>query len=96
MQNYLYYYARNAILGMLMDRSEAIVYLKELLRNCTNMSPEAVSFEQTAGYKGFTIRIKGAVYETDKDTIRNIAKKHWLAVKEEQDQFLIFKPKKFS
>ena len=78
---------------MLMDRSEAVNYLKELLRNCTNMSPEAVSFEQPTGYQGYAVRIKGALYETDKETVRNIAKKYCLAVKEEKDQILIFKPK---
>lgn len=78
---------------MLMDRSEAVSYLKELLRNCTNMSPEMVSFEQTAGHQGFTVRIKGALYETDKETVRNIAKKYCLAVREEKDQVLIFNPK---
>ena len=77
---------------MRMDRSEAVNYLKELLRNCTNMSPEAVSFEQPAGYHGYTVRIKGTLYDTDKETVRNIAKKYCLAVKEEKDQVLIFKP----
>lgn len=76
-----------------MDRSEAVNYLKELLRNCTNMSPEAVSFEQPAGCHGYTVRIKGALYDTDKETVRTIAKKYCLAVKEEKDQVLIFKPK---
>jgi hypothetical protein len=75
-----------------MDRSEAVNYLKELLRNCTNMSPEAVSFEQLAGYQGYTVRIKGLLYETDKETVRNVAKKYCLAVREEKDQVLIFKP----
>ena len=78
---------------MLMERSEAVNYLKELLRNWTNMSPESVSFVQPAGYHGFTVRIKGALYETDKETVRNIAKKYCLAVREEKDQVLIFKPK---
>ena len=78
---------------MLMERNEAINYLKELLRNCTNMSPEAVSFEQPAGCQGFTVRIKGALYETEKENVRNIAKKYCLAVREEKDQVFIFRPK---
>jgi hypothetical protein len=57
------------------------------------MSPEAVSFDQPAGYHGYTVRIKGVLYETDKVTVRNIAKKYCLAVKEEKDQILIFRPK---
>jgi len=57
------------------------------------MSPEAVSFEQPAGCQGFTVRIKGALYETEKENVRNIAKKYCLAVREEKDQVLVFKPK---
>ncbi len=76
-----------------MDRSEAINFLKELLRNYTNMPPEAVSFEQLTGYEGFTVRIKDTLQERDKEIIRNIAEKCCLAVKEENDQVLIFKLK---
>jgi hypothetical protein len=87
------YIIRQEILwGMLMERSEAVNYLKELLRNCTDMSPEAVSFEHPSDYQGYTVRIKGVLYETDKETIRNIAKKHYLSVREEKDELLIFKP----
>jgi hypothetical protein len=57
------------------------------------MSPEAVSFEQPAGNHGYAVRIKGALFDADKEAVRTIAKKYCLAVKEEKDQVLIFKPK---
>jgi hypothetical protein len=78
-----------------MDRNEAVNYLKDLLKNCNEMSPEALSFEnpQTGEYNGYCVRIKGTILEIDKNTVKDLAKKHNLIVTEEKDQVLIFTPK---
>ena len=68
------------IFWMRMDRNEAVNYLKELLKNCNNLSPESVAFDQPADCQGYTVRIKGAILETDKQAVRDTAKKHCLLV----------------
>jgi hypothetical protein len=81
------------IFGMRMDRTEAVNYLKELLKNCNNMSPESVSFEKPADCQEYTVRIRGTIHEVDKQAVREVAKKYSLSIREEKDQILIFKPK---
>jgi len=78
-----------------MDRNEAVNYLKDLLKNCNDLSPEALSFEnpQTGEYNGYCVRIKGAILEADIIKVKELAKKHNLIVKEEKGQVLIFSPK---
>jgi len=78
-----------------MDRNEAVNYLKDLLKNCNEMSPEALFFENppTGEYNGYCVRIKGAILEVDKNIVKELAKKHNLTVTEEKDQILIFRPK---
>jgi hypothetical protein len=89
----IYIIRQETLVGMHLNRNEAINFLKELLRNSTNISPEAISFEQLPGYRGLTVRIKGDFCETYKETVRNTAKKNCLAIREEKNQILIFKPK---
>jgi|WetSurMetagenome_2_1015567.scaffolds.fasta_scaffold137457_2 hypothetical protein len=78
-----------------MNRNQAVNYLKDLLKYCNDMSPEALSFEnpQTAEFDGYYVRIKGAIPEVDKNIVIEIAKKHNLTVKEEKSQVIIFTPK---
>lgn len=82
-----------------MKRDEAVTYLKEVLNSCEHMSPKAVSFEKSkvsdisTGYK---IRIKGSIQEADKQMIKNIAQKYRLAVKEVNDELIIYRPKPIS
>ena len=75
-----------------MDRNEAVTYLKELLNTCQSMSPQAVSFEKNGASAGFKVHIKGVTNEPDKEKIRGIAQKHSLAVEEESDAVVIYKP----
>jgi hypothetical protein len=79
---------------MPMQRNEAVTYLKELLNACDNMSPQAVSFESHANSQStdYRVHIKGAIYESDKQLVKDIAKKHSLTVKEESDEVVIYKP----
>jgi hypothetical protein len=78
-----------------MERTEAMSYLKEILSTCSEMSPNSVSFEQTGnGEKSsiFKLHIKGKMQDTDKEKVKNIAEKHSLAVQEEHDEVVVYKP----
>jgi hypothetical protein len=79
---------------MPMQRNEAITYLKELLNACSNMSPQAVSFESNTNSQSidYRVHIKGFIYDSDKLMVKEIAKKHSLSVKEELDEVIIYKP----
>jgi hypothetical protein len=78
-----------------MDRNQAVNYLKDLLKICNDMSPEALSFEnlQTSDYDGYCVRIKGKILTADKQIVREIAEKHRLNVKEEKGEVLVYTPK---
>jgi hypothetical protein len=79
-----------------LDRNEAVTYLKELLKACNDMSPEAVSFEQPKNQEsiGYTVRIKGFIDAANKQAVNDIARKHSLTVKEENCEVLIYKSSK--
>jgi hypothetical protein len=78
-----------------LDRSEAIVFLKELLSLCNNLSPESVSFGTPIDSNsiGYRIHIKGTICESDKQSVRDVAQKHSLSVQEDPDGVVIYKPK---
>jgi len=80
------------ILGMPMDRNEAVTYLKELLSQCSELSPESVSFEnaKNSDSVGYQVHIKGIIHESER--VRDVAKKHSLAVKEDTDGVVVYKP----
>lgn len=80
---------------MRLDRNQAVNYLKDLLKNCNNMSPEMLSFENSQNVEGndYCVRIKGVISEVDKNTVKEVAKKHNLIVKEEKGEVLIFTAK---
>lgn len=78
-----------------MKRNEAVTYLKELLNQCNGMSPNAVSFDQlkTDGSINYTVHIRGSIAESDKQIVRDIAKKQGFAVKDgNTDEVIIFNP----
>jgi hypothetical protein len=78
---------------MPIDRNEELTYLKELLSQC-NMSPESNSFKNPKNSIsiGYCVHIKGTIHESDKQTARDVAKNHSLAVKEESDGVIVYKP----
>lgn len=82
------------LLGLPVDRSEAIIYLKELLSKCSDLSPESVSFETpiNKNTKGLQVHIKGTIFETDKYWVREVAKKYSLSVQENLDSVIIYTP----
>jgi hypothetical protein len=80
---------------MPMDRSEAIIYLKELLSQCNVFSPESVSFDTPINSNsiGLQVHIRGTLSMSDKHWVREVAKKQSLSVQEDLDGFIIYKPK---
>ncbi len=77
-----------------MQRNEAVTYLKELLVACDNMSPQAVSFENNKAENsaGYRVHIKGTIFESDKQAVKDIAKKYSLEVSEEPEEVVVYKP----
>jgi hypothetical protein len=77
-----------------MDRTEAVTYLKELLSQ-SDMSPASVSFEnpKDSDSVGYRVHIKGAIQESDKQAVREIAKRHSLTVQEDTDGVIVYKSK---
>ncbi len=75
-----------------MDRSEAIIYLKELLSKCNDLSPESVSLETPADKNtiGLQVHIKGTIIESNKYWVREVAKKYSLSVQENLDEVIIY------
>ncbi len=83
-----------------MDRREAIDFLRELQRYCTDMNPDRLSldlalddshvYESSVGYR---IQIKGTVDSDCREFIKTAASKRKLTVKEENDKITIFKPR---
>ncbi len=78
-----------------MERTQAVNYLKELLKYCNDLSPEAVSFEasEKSGYDGCCVRIKGELPFSDKQVVEEIAAKHKFTVKEGKSEVFICTPK---
>jgi hypothetical protein len=77
-----------------MNRNEAVNYLKELLNQCNDMSPNAVSFEQLRanGSINYSVHIRGSIAQSDKQIVRDIAKKQGYSVKDNSDGVIIFNP----
>ena len=78
-----------------MNRNEAVTYLRELLIQCNDLSPNAVSFEQPKNGEsiGYNVHIRGSMHQSDKEIVRNIAKKHSLTVKENEDGVIVYRAK---
>jgi hypothetical protein len=78
-----------------LNRSEAITFLKELMSQCNNLSPESVSLETPNDSNSivYRIHIKGIICESDKQSVRDVAQKYNLSVQEAPDGVSIYKPK---
>jgi hypothetical protein len=90
----IYIDVQEIIVGMPMNRNEAVSYLKDLLSQGTGMSPDSVSFEQTADAdsEGYAIHIKGRIENSEKQTVRIVAQKHNFQVKDNSDGIIVYKP----
>ncbi len=80
-----------------MNKQEASTFLKELLTKCKMDSDSFILVEPnpkdtlSTGYK---VRVKTILNNECRQQIKEITKKHDLAVIEEQIQIIIYKPKK--
>ena len=77
-----------------MQRNEAVTYMKELLNVCNDMSPEAVSFDKPKNNNkaGYMVRIRGEIHESGKQAVKDVAKRHRLAVREDESEVIVYKP----
>lgn len=75
-----------------MNREKAVACLKDILSSSENMSPDVISFEAsgTKLSRRYAIHIKGIGILEDKQTVKTIAEKHCLTVKEEGNSLIIF------
>jgi hypothetical protein len=75
-----------------MNRSEAVIYLKELLSRCSEMSPNAVSFEEqrTANTINGRLHIMGSIGEIEKQVVHELAKKHSFQVTDNNEGVVIY------
>lgn len=79
-----------------MNRQEARSFLKELLAKCNLGSDSFVLEEPTAKdilSTGYKIRIDTILDNECRQQIKEITKKHNLAVIEERSQIIVYKPK---
>jgi hypothetical protein len=75
-----------------MNRNEAVIYLKELLTRCSEMSPNAVSFEEqrVANTVNVRLHIQGSIGEIEKQVVHELAQKHSLQVKDNTEGVIIY------
>jgi hypothetical protein len=79
-----------------MDKKEASAFLKELLVECKLDKNSFVLMEpnpQDALSTGYKIRVAATLNNEVRQRLREITKRHDLAVIEEQVQIIIYKPK---
>jgi hypothetical protein len=79
-----------------MDKQEAAIYLKELLAKCNLSSDSFILVEPNPNdtlSKGYKIRIIASMNNACREQTKIITKKHDLAVIEEQNQIIVYKPK---
>ncbi len=79
-----------------MNKQEAASYLKEFLTKC-NLGSDSFILEEPNPKdtlsKGYTIRILSSMNSACRKQVKIITKKHDLAVIEEQNQMIVYKPK---
>jgi len=83
-------------MGNLLDRKEASSYLKEVLAKCDLASNSFTLVEPNPNdtlSKGYKVRITASMDSACKTQLKTITKKHGLAVIEEQNQIIVYKPK---
>ncbi len=79
-----------------MNKQEAASYLKEFLNKC-NLGSDSFILEEPNPNdtlsKGYKIRIIASMNNACREQIKKITKKHDLAVIEEQNEIIVYKPK---
>ena len=80
---------KTLLLGSKLKRDEALSFLKEVLNESPYISPEAVILKQSKDSDSYTVNIKETF---SSQTVKNIARKHNLSVKEEEDMTVVCTP----
>jgi len=83
-------------MGNLLDRKETSSYLKEVLVKCNLTSNSFILLEPNPNdtlSKGYKVRITASMNDACRKKLRIITKRHSLAVIEEQNQIIVYKPK---
>ncbi len=83
-------------MGVFTKRDEAVTTLKEISEACKDMYESAVSLIESKPEDvstGYQLHIKAALGCTDILLVREIVEKHKLAIKEENDEVVIYQPK---
>jgi hypothetical protein len=81
------------------DKKQASKFLKTLLTECKLDSNSYVLVDpapEDALSTGYKIKVKAIMDNDCRQQIKRITKKHNLAVSEEQDQIVVYKPKSSS
>jgi hypothetical protein len=79
---------------VLLDRNEAMAFLKELQGHCWDMNPDRISLDESnvsESSVGYRVQIKGIIDKATREYVKTIANKRKLAVKEESDKIIIYK-----
>jgi hypothetical protein len=71
-----------------MERTEAISYLKAILSSGSHISPNAITLEGAKEKLGYEVHIREFNY---RETVRDIAKRRHLLVKEQKDEIIVYK-----
>ncbi|MCL2359285.1 MAG: hypothetical protein LBH74_07480 [Nitrososphaerota archaeon] len=80
-----------------MKRNEAVTFLREITKNCNQMSPEAVTLIDSPVNDplsiGYQVHIKTILDNETKGQIQNLLQERSLAFIEEANKVIIYKPK---
>jgi hypothetical protein len=80
-----------------MKREEAVTCLKEITCSCANMSPNAVTLTDPKLNDplavGYQVKIKTILDSETKQQVQQIAKKYNLALKEGEEEIIIYRPR---
>jgi hypothetical protein len=82
--------------GNLLDKKEAASCLKEVLTKCNLTSDSFILVEpkpNDALSKGYKMRITASMSNACREQVKTITKKRGLAVIDEQNQIIVYKPK---
>ena len=80
-----------------MRRDEAVSFLKEVTAACANMSPDSVALFHAhptdPKSTGYQVQIKTILDSETREQVQTIAERHSLALKQEKDKVVIYKPR---
>lgn len=79
-----------------MKRHEAVTCLKEITSGCSGLSPDSIALfhsNDNDASVGYQLHIKTVLDDETNTRLEEIADKHKLGLKRENDKVIIYKPK---